>query len=164
MAGRAELWTFTWGLITQHPLIGYGFNSFEVYASQFWTGQVESGVAAHNNYLSVLYSTGIAGMIPFVVGFLILLYRWIVTPDPPRDFWVLSALVCGYAEMDVLSSFAFVPSFLFFIVIVQEAHRNLVASAARARVNQIMNVPLASSLSCCRMGYSGRSANCFLVG
>jgi O-antigen ligase len=116
MAGRAELWQFVWGLIKQRPLLGYGFNSFEVYAVPLWTGQLQAGVAAHNNYLSMLFTNGIIGTIPFVLNFVILLRRWWDQPDPPRDFLVISTLVYGYAEMD-MPSFSFVPSQIFFTMV-----------------------------------------------
>jgi O-antigen ligase len=126
MAGRIDLWNFTWELIGQRPLIGYGFNSFESYAGGvLWTGPVANGVASHNNYLSVLYSTGVFGMIPFLVGFFILLYRWIIQPDAPRDFFVLSALFSGYVEIDVLSSFIVVPTLIFFIVVALDARKRI---------------------------------------
>jgi O-antigen ligase len=124
MAGRAELWKFVWGLIKQRPLLGYGFNSFEVYAGRLWTGQLGAGVAAHNNYLSILYSNGVIGTIPFLATFCILLRRWIFESNPPRDFFVISTLVYGYSEID-MPSFAFVPSQLFFTIMALDAKRRL---------------------------------------
>jgi O-antigen ligase len=122
MAGRTDLWEFVWNLIINRPLIGYGFNSFELYASTFWTGQSGAGVAAHNNYLEVLYSTGIVGAIAFLYGLLVLLYRWLVHPDPPRDFLIINVIVCGLSELDV-PSISVVPSMIFFIVLALDAKR-----------------------------------------
>jgi len=124
MAGRADLWQFVWGLIKQRPLLGYGFNSFEVYAGRLWTGQVGAGVAAHNNFLSMLYTNGVLGTIPFVAGFLMLLRRWITEPDPARDFFVISTLVFSYSEID-MPSFAFVPSQLFFTMLALDAKKRI---------------------------------------
>jgi O-antigen ligase len=124
MAGRAELWRFVWEFIKQRPLLGYGFNSFEVTAGPFWTGQAQAGVAAHNNYLSMLFTDGILGTIPFALIFLIMLRRWWIEPDPPRDFFVLSTLVYGYTEID-MPSFVYVPSQLFFTMIALDAKRRL---------------------------------------
>jgi O-antigen ligase len=124
MAGRAGLWQFVWEFIKQRPLLGYGFNSFEVYAGPFWTGQAQAGVAAHNNYLSMLFTNGIFGTIPFALIFMIFLHRWWVKPDLPRDFFVLSTLVYGYAEID-MPSFNFVPSQLFFTMMALDAKQRL---------------------------------------
>jgi O-antigen ligase len=132
MAGRADLWQFVWQLIGQRPLLGYGFNSFEVFAGPLWTGQAQAGVGAHNNYLSMLYSNGLIGMIPFATGFVILLRRWMYEPDPPRDFFVISTLVYGYTEMDV-PSFAAVPSQLFFTMIALDCVRRFSLGSVAAR-------------------------------
>jgi O-antigen ligase len=125
MAGRTDLWDFTWGLILKRPLIGYGFNSYESYAGTLWTGPAAAGVATHNNYLSVLYSTGMIGATAFLVGFLILLFRWAVVPDAARDFFVINVIISGFSEIDALSSIAIAPSLAFFLIIALDARKRL---------------------------------------
>jgi O-antigen ligase len=121
MSGRTDLWQFTWDLILDRPVTGYGFNSFESFVGALWDGQSASSVASHNNYLSVLYSTGILGAIPFLSGFAILLYRWLVEPNAPRDLFVINAILTGFSEIDVLSAIAPVPTLVFFLAVASNA-------------------------------------------
>jgi O-antigen ligase len=73
----------------------------------------------------VLYSNGIIGLIPFAIGFLVLLYRFITQPDPPRDSFVINVLIAGYVEIDVMSAINFVPSFIFFIYVASDAWKRI---------------------------------------
>jgi O-antigen ligase len=129
MSGRTDLWDFTWNLILDHPVTGYGFNSFESFAGTLWEGQSASSVATHNNYLSVLYSTGVVGTIPFLTGFALLLYRWQVEPDAPRDLFVINAILSGFSEIDVLSAIAPVPTLVFFLVVASDAWQRVPAAS-----------------------------------
>src|ERR1700677_692868 len=131
MSGRTDLWQFTWNLILDRPVTGYGFNSFESFAGTLWEGQSASSVATHNNYLSVLYSTGVVGTIPFLAGFALLLYRWRVEPDAPRDLFVINAILSGFSEIDVLSAIAPVPTLVFFLVIASDAWQRVPAASKK---------------------------------
>jgi O-antigen ligase len=59
---RREVWNATWQLIRAHPLVGSGFGAFSVAITEFhdasgkWTPE-----AAHNDYLELLASGGLAG-------------------------------------------------------------------------------------------------------
>ena len=99
MSGRAELWQFTWSLIVDRPWLGYGFASFEAYAGTVWTGDSWAAIVApHNNYLSLLYNSGIIGGLPLLAMFAVLLYRWITKPYLPRDVITIAVLFAGYSE------------------------------------------------------------------
>jgi O-antigen ligase len=99
MSGRAELWQFTWGLILNRPWLGYGAASFESYAQTVWTGDAWAAVVSpHNNYLSLLYDSGIIGGLPLIAMFAILVYRWITDPYLPRDVFTFAILFGGYSE------------------------------------------------------------------
>lgn len=121
MAGRADLWDFVWRLVTLRPIIGYGFNSFEAFAGTLWTGPTADGVAAHNNYLSVIYSTGLLGTIPFLSGFAILLYRRCTTPEILRDFFTANVLITGFSEIDCFSSISFVPTLIYIVFLAADS-------------------------------------------
>jgi O-antigen ligase len=117
MSGRTDLWDFSFAQIRDRPIIGYGFNSFEAYASEQWAGPAYAAtVATHNNYLSVMFSTGLLGLIPFLTGFVILIRRWYVLPDLPRDLFVFNALAYGFSETDI-PSISIVPTLMFFVII-----------------------------------------------
>jgi O-antigen ligase len=132
MSGRTDLWQFTWNLILDRPVTGYGFNSFESFAGTLWEGQSASSVATHNNYLSVLYSTGIVGTVPFLTAFALLLYRWLVEPDAPRDLFVINAILTGFSEIDVLSAISPVPTLVFFLVVASDAWQRVPATSTKS--------------------------------
>jgi O-antigen ligase len=123
MSGRTDIWAFVSDLIANRPLIGYGFSSYEAYASRFWTGPLMSIAETHNNYLQVLYSTGIFGAVPFVIGFAILVYRWLMQPDPLRDVIVLNTIIYGFSESDAFSTINVLPTLMFCLAIAFDAHR-----------------------------------------
>ena len=124
MSGRADLWDYTWRQILERPLIGYGFNSFESLAGTYWVGQANAAlVATHNNYLSVLFSTGIMGLSAFLAGFGVLLYRWLRRPSFARDFFALNAMIESFSESDTLSLIAPMSTLIFLIVVVVDIRR-----------------------------------------
>ncbi len=123
MSGRTELWELTERLIAARPLLGYGLGSFETYAQIAWTGETRSDlVQPHNNYLSLLYNSGILGAIPWVVAFIILLHRWYTIPFLPRDIFVVAILVTGYSEADLPTN-SIMPTLSFFLVLALDARR-----------------------------------------
>lgn len=124
MAGRTDLWDYTWEQISQHPFIGYGYNSFEANAISQWYGMEFQAVSSHNNFLEALYSTGLFGFIPFMTGTGILLYRYFTDPYPPRDLLVVNVVINSLAEVDILS-IAIVPTMVTFFVIALDARRRL---------------------------------------
>lgn len=124
MSGRADLWDFTWRLILDHPLIGYGFDSFELLAGTYWSGQADVAlVATHNNYLSVTFATGLFGLSAFLTGFGVLLYRWLARPSFARDVFVLNALLESFSESDTLSLISPMATLIFMIVIALDARK-----------------------------------------
>ena len=126
MSGRTELWTFTEGLIADRPWLGYGFASFETYAPTAWideNGKTRTDIVGpHNQYLQLLYDTGIIGTIPWVAMFVILLTRWYNDPYLPRDLLTVSLLLTGYAEAE-LPSITVVPNLLFFVILAIDIRR-----------------------------------------
>jgi O-antigen ligase len=120
MAGRTELWQFVMDQISQAPWFGHGYNSFESVATNTFYGQVNAAVATHNNYLEVLYSTGIIGGLPFFAAIGILLYRWIKHPFLPRDLIVLNIVVSSFTEVDITALGA-MPMLIAFIVLARDS-------------------------------------------
>jgi O-antigen ligase len=128
MSGRTDLWQFAWDLIVARPLTGYGFNSFEAFAGTLWSGPANAAVVAtHSNYLSVLYSTGIFGAVPFLVGFAYLLRLWWSQPNLLRDLFVFNVLITGFSETDVFTTITTIPSLIFFIIIALDAKNRIFA-------------------------------------
>jgi O-antigen ligase len=62
-------------MFAQHPIIGWGLNTFPVVYPSFRSFYTDLSInQAHNDYLQVLIETGIIGFLT-MVGFIVLLYR-----------------------------------------------------------------------------------------
>jgi O-antigen ligase len=60
---RREVWNATWQLIKAHPLTGSGFGAYSVAITKFHDGSGKwTPEAAHNDYLELLASGGLAGV------------------------------------------------------------------------------------------------------
>lgn len=69
--GRSELWDVGWGIYGDHPIVGVGFNQFEVHSPRYVreVGDLEfveliadRSLEAHNIYLELLVETGPLGL------------------------------------------------------------------------------------------------------
>lgn len=74
---RIAAWKCGWELFTQHPVtgVGLGDKTSQLNAlyreKKFWFA-IDTGKNVHNNYLDILYSTGITGLLLFLTGWFIL--------------------------------------------------------------------------------------------
>jgi O-antigen ligase len=59
VSGRTPLWSDTWQMIQERPLIGYGYLSFRDYGPQIFNVRV---VHAHNEVLNIWFTLGILGL------------------------------------------------------------------------------------------------------
>lgn len=74
-AGRKEIWQATWKMIKDHPFAGVGFNGYWAAIPQYHNASGElTPQQAHNDYLELLASGGIIGVLP-VLWFLVLLVK-----------------------------------------------------------------------------------------
>lgn len=77
-AWRRLLWESALPYIWRHPMFGYGLHSFTFYSAEFF--YPAPGTYAHNDWLQVLFETGVVGLIAFLWIFwrcsIWLLYRW----------------------------------------------------------------------------------------
>lgn len=63
-AGRQDIWRSTWALIKDHPLVGVGFGGYWAAIPQYHKASGEATPQeAHNDYLELLASGGIVGLI-----------------------------------------------------------------------------------------------------
>jgi O-antigen ligase len=70
-------WRCGWQLFIQHPIIGVGIGDkktelFKVYEQKQFYFAIRTNKNVHNNYLDILYSTGLIGLILFIAGWIIL--------------------------------------------------------------------------------------------
>lgn len=64
---RLELWKAAGEMVKKHPLLGIGSKRFDEYAKDYYEISHDNrGKNAHNTYVEVLATTGIAGLIAFI--------------------------------------------------------------------------------------------------
>ena len=72
-SSRAEVWRATWSLVKEHPLAGVGFGAYWAAVPQYHAASGEATPQeAHNDYLELLASGGLLGLLPaawFLVAF-----------------------------------------------------------------------------------------------
>jgi O-antigen ligase len=74
-AGRKDIWKATWKMIKDHPLTGVGFNGYWAAIPSYHQASGElTPQQAHNDYLELLASGGIIGVL-FVLWFLFLFFK-----------------------------------------------------------------------------------------
>jgi O-antigen ligase len=77
---RLAAWKCGWELFTKKPLtgVGIGDKTSELNAlykqKRFWFA-IETGKNVHNNYLDILYSMGLVGLVLFLLGWFVLPFR-----------------------------------------------------------------------------------------
>jgi O-antigen ligase len=74
---RRAAWACGWQLFQQHPLTGVGLGDkkvelFKVYEQKHFEFAIRTNKNVHNNYLDILYSMGVIGLLLFVAGWLVL--------------------------------------------------------------------------------------------
>jgi len=74
---RLAAWRCGWQLFKEHPIMGVHIGDkkdklFEVYRQKNFQFAIKTNKNVHNNYLDILYSMGIIGLIVFIIGWLIL--------------------------------------------------------------------------------------------
>ena len=74
---RMAAWRCGWELFKQHPLFGVRIGDkkdrlFEVYEQKGFRFAIETNKNVHNNYLDILYSMGLTGLLVFLFGWIIL--------------------------------------------------------------------------------------------
>ncbi len=92
VSGRAEMWSVIWGEFLKSPVIGHGyFITSETGAIEVWN--FVANHTAHNIYLQVLASTGIIGMVLFLVAMISLVLHFQNLrghgPLPAKVGWIL---------------------------------------------------------------------------
>ena len=74
---RRAAWACGWELFEKHPLAGVGIGDkkielFEVYAQKGFGFAIRTNKNVHNNYLDILYSMGLIGLLLFLTGWIVL--------------------------------------------------------------------------------------------
>jgi O-antigen ligase len=74
---RRAAWACGWELFKQHPVVGVDIGDkrdelFNVYAQKQFQFAIQTNKNVHNNYLDVLYSMGLVGLLLFVTSWIVL--------------------------------------------------------------------------------------------
>lgn len=102
-AWRKLLWDDTFVYIWQHPIFGYGLHSFPFYSAEFFS-PAPGGTYAHNDYLQVLFETGLVGLIAFLWIFwrcftwLISRWRFEKVGATAAAAIMAAYLICSYSD------------------------------------------------------------------
>jgi len=72
---RRAAWACGWELFKQHPIVGVGLGDkkielFKVYEQKHFQFAIQTNKNVHNNYLDILYSLGIIGLLLFLIGWI----------------------------------------------------------------------------------------------
>ncbi len=73
LSGRTTLWSDTWDMICDQPVVGYGFYSYRDYGPQIFAMRVPM---AHNEWLQLWWTYGIIGVIISVAIYAGLVKQW----------------------------------------------------------------------------------------
>ncbi len=110
---RLRLWSATFKIVKHHLLTGIGFNNFPFVYPHYITGPVTRVyLAPHNMYFEVLVSSGILGLIAFIIMIIWLLKRGlsIMTDSLKQGDWKSVSIVLSFVMILIHS---LVDSFLF---------------------------------------------------
>jgi putative inorganic carbon (hco3(-)) transporter len=101
-AWRKLLWDNAFIFIWQRPIFGYGLHSFPYYSPQFFPAA--PGTYAHNDYLAVLFETGLVGLVTFLWifwGYAVWLFqRWRFDKGGATTAAAMLAtyMICSYSD------------------------------------------------------------------
>jgi O-antigen ligase len=80
---RLAAWQCGWQLFKEHPLTGVGLGDkkdelFKKYAQKKFHFAIATNKNVHNNYLDILFSIGVAGLVLFLLGWIFLPFVWFI--------------------------------------------------------------------------------------
>ena len=94
---RLAAWQCGWQLFKEQPLVGVGLGDkrdelLRVYAQKEFHFAINTKKNVHNNYLDILYSTGVAGLLLFLTGWLVFPFITVIKQRDGLAFIVLLTL------------------------------------------------------------------------
>ena len=85
LTGRTQIWQDAFARFMDHPILGVGSNAFKAIS--------ESGLVAHNSFLSVLVETGIVGLLLFLALVITALIYSFELPRLESRLWTTTLLI-----------------------------------------------------------------------
>ena len=118
--GRTEIWSATIDRFLERPIFGWGFNGTEtLMTNSMAEGFTGRAVNAHNMFLQLALTLGLAGFLPGFTLAVILGRAYYKNPLPFRDLIVGLILFNGLAEADIFAT-PVLTSFVFFWLLLRE--------------------------------------------
>jgi putative inorganic carbon (HCO3(-)) transporter len=106
---RIQLWKGTSIMIGEHPVLGFGINTFSKYFPQYKPPDYPDVRYCHNSYLQMWSEIGIIGLAVFlliVVTIVMGAIRYLkINKDRSLRWWMLLSLTAGYVAFLVQSGF-----------------------------------------------------------
>lgn len=106
---RIQLWKGTSTMIGEHPILGFGINTFSKYFPQYKPADYPDVRYCHNSYLQMWSEIGIIGLVAFlliVVTIVMGAIRYLKTnKDRSLRWWLLLSFTAGYVAFLVQSGF-----------------------------------------------------------
>lgn len=98
---RLKLWQGTWDMVKEHPILGFGINTFSEYFPKFKPADYPDLKYTHNSYLQMWSEIGLIGLIIFLaliftVMVLALRKNKEKIKISPQSGQILLGLTCGY--------------------------------------------------------------------
>lgn len=94
LTGRADLWPLVWDKIWERPWLGYGFGCFwqglNGESASVWYASGWTPPNSHNGFLDLWLDLGLLGVMIFVIGFVIVLFKslnYIRVTKTAEGFW-----------------------------------------------------------------------------
>lgn len=97
---RIAAWKCGWELFAQHPVTGVGIGDKtsqlnELYREKKFWFAIDTGKNVHNNYLDILYSMGLIGLLLFVTGWFILPAYFFIKQKDYLAFLISFTFACA---------------------------------------------------------------------
>ena len=118
--GRTEIWSAAIDRFLERPIFGWGFNGTEaLMTDSMAAGFTGRAVNAHNMYLQLALTLGLAGFLPGFALAVMLARAYYKNPLPFRDLTVGLILFNGLAEADIFAT-PVLTGFVFFWLLLRE--------------------------------------------
>jgi len=98
---RLKLWQGTWDMIKEHPVLGFGINTFSEYFPRFKPADYPDLKYTHNSYLQMWSEIGLVGLTIFLaLIFTVIILALRKNKEKmnirPREGQILLGFICGY--------------------------------------------------------------------
>lgn len=107
---RLKLWQGTWDMVKEHPILGFGINTFSEYFPKFKPVDYPDLKYTHNSYLQMWSEIGLIGLIIFLALIItVVIFALRKNKEKmnirPADGQILLGFACGYIAFLIHAAF-----------------------------------------------------------